>query len=147
LFDLLKDAFGWLCSANDLPLVARYYELHLLGLVGYQPQLFVCGRCKQNLQPEVNFLSVAEGSVYCRRCGYDQVGTLQLSVNALKVLRFLQTREWDICRLLRLSPVSHAEVERSMQQYITYHLERKLKSVDFIYRLRRQTGAGPSNQA
>jgi DNA repair protein RecO (recombination protein O) len=141
LFDLLKDAFGWLCEAGDLLLAARYYELHLLGLVGYQPQLFVCGGCKEPLQPEVNYFHAAEGSVLCRKCGYDQVGTGELSVNALKVLRFLQTREWQTCRLLRLSPASHAEIERTMNHYITYQLERKLKSVDFLQRLRRQISA------
>ncbi len=142
LFELLKDAFGWLCEASDLQLVARYYELHLLGLAGYQPQLFVCGGCKERLEPEVNYLSAADGGVFCRRCGYDRLGTTEISVNALKVLRFLQTREWETCRLLRLSPSSHAEVERLLNGYITYHLERKLKSVDFIHRLRRQMLGG-----
>lgn len=140
LFDLLQDAFGWLSTADDLLLAARYYELHLLGLVGYQPQLFFCGGCKKQLEPEVNYLSAAEGSVFCPKCGYDQIGAGELSVNALKVLRFLQSRDWETCRLLRLSPASHAEVERTMNHYITYHLERKLKSVDFIHRLRRQMG-------
>lgn len=142
LFVLLGEAFGWLCVADDLALVARYYELHLLGLVGYQPQLFICGNCKKRLEPEVNYLSVADGSVFCQECGHDRMGTTQLSVNALKVLRFLQTREWETCRLLRLSSASHAEVERTMDQYITYHLERRLKSVDFIRRLRQQMGVG-----
>jgi DNA repair protein RecO (recombination protein O) len=140
LFDLLKDAFGWVCTADDLPLVARYYELHLLGLVGFQPQLFVCGGCKRRLEAEANYLSAAEGGVYCPKCGYDRVGTTELSVNAQKVLRFLQTREWETCRLLRLSPATHTEIEQAMHHYITYHLERKLKSVDFIHRLRRQMG-------
>jgi DNA repair protein RecO (recombination protein O) len=142
LFDLLKDAFGWLCTADDLALLARYYELHLLGLVGYQPQLFVCGGCAKQLEPEVNYLSAADGSVFCQKCGHDRVGTTELSVNALKVLRFLQTREWETCRLLRLSAGSHAEVERAMNGYITYYLERRLKSVDFIHRLRRQMALG-----
>jgi len=142
LFDLLRDAFGWLCTADDLPLLARYYELHLLGLVGYQPQLFVCGGCRKPLEPEVSYLSAADGGVFCLKCGYDRVGTIELSVNALKVLRFLQTRGWETCQFLRLSPESHAEVERAMNDYITYHLERKLKSVDFIHRLRRQMGVG-----
>ncbi len=139
LFDLLKDAFGWLCEAPDLALVARYYELHLLGLVGYQPQLFVCLGCKKRLEPEDRyFLSAAEGGVLCPRCGRDRRGAMELSLNALKVLRFLQTRDWETCRLLRLSPAGHAEVERLMNHYLTYHLERRLKSVDFIHRLRRQ---------
>lgn len=142
LFDLLRDAFGWLCTAQDLALVARYYELHLLGVVGYQPQLFVCGGCYEPLEPEANYFSAAEGTVFCPRCGHDRVGTSGISVNALKVLRFLQTRDWETCCLLRLSAASHAEVERTMNHYITYHLERKLKSVDFIHRLRQQMGVG-----
>ena len=142
LFRLLMDAFGWLCTAGDLSLAARYYELHLLGLVGYQPQLFVCIGCKSPLEPEVSYLSAADGGVLCPRCGRDWTGASGLSINALKVLRFLQTRGWETCRLLRLSPSTRSEIERVMNAYITYHLERKLKSVDFIHRLRRQMGVG-----
>ena len=142
LFRLLIDAFGWLCVAGDLALAARYYELHLLGLVGYQPQLFACVGCRNQLEPEASYLSAADGGVLCPRCGSDWIGATELSVNALKVLRFLQTRGWETCRLLRLNPSTRAETERLMHAYITYHLERKLKSVDFIHRLRRQMGMG-----
>ena len=142
VFDLLKDAFGWLCSAEDLQLAARYYELHLLALVGFQPQLFVCGGCQKLLEPEVNYWSAADGSVLCAGCGHDRPGTSELSVNALKVLRFLQTRPWESCRLLKLSGATQAEVEQAMARYVTYHLERKLKSVEFLHHLRRQMAAG-----
>ena len=141
LFTLLKEALGWLAAADDLPRVARYYEIHLLGLAGYQPQLFACGACKKPLEPETNYFSPAQGTVYCPRCGRDRIDAVELSTNALKVLRFLQTRTWDTCRLLRLGPATHAEVERLNYRYITHHLERKVKSADFIERLRRQTEA------
>ena len=42
VYDLLRDALGWLETEDDLRLPARYYELRLLSLVGYQPQLFRC---------------------------------------------------------------------------------------------------------
>jgi DNA repair protein RecO (recombination protein O) len=140
LFELIKDGLSWICTSTDLKLAARYFELHVLGLVGYQPQLFVCSGCKKLLEPEAAYMSPADGGVFCRRCGRDRVGATELSLNALKVLRFLQTREWETCRLLRLSPASHAEVEQVMIRYVTYHLERRLKSVDFIHRLRTQMG-------
>ncbi len=41
---------------------------------------------------------------------------------------------------LPYTPASHAEMERTMYHYITYHLERRLKSVDFMHRLQRQMG-------
>ena len=142
LYRLLLDAYGWLCADEDLALLARHYELHLLGLVGFQPQLFACISCRNPLEPEMSYMSAADGGILCGRCGRDWIGAAEVSVNALKVLRFLQTRDWDTCRLLRLSPATHAEIERLMNTYLTYHLERKLKSVDFIHRLRRQMGVG-----
>jgi len=149
LFDLILDALGWLSDVgiaegelqDYLPLVARYYELHLLGLVGYQPQLFVCVSCQERLEPQVNYMALGEGGVLCPRCGQGRPDTTPLSLNALKVLRFLQTRDWETCRLLRLTPASQAEVERTMGDYITYYLERRLKSVDFLRRLRQQMAA------
>ncbi|MGQ9599626.1 MAG: DNA repair protein RecO [Anaerolineae bacterium] len=138
LFYLLRDTLSWLCTADDLALLARYYELRLLGVVGYQPQLFLCGNCRRELGPGVHYLAAGEGSVLCPQCGRDRAGTVGISANALKVLRFLQTHDWEICRLVRLSSPIHAEIERTMRHYLFYHLERKLKSVDLIHRLRRQ---------
>ena len=93
-------------------------------------------------KPHCQLLQGLYQAFFCQKCGHDRVGTSEISVNALKVLRFLQTRDWETCRLLRLSSASHAEVERIMNHYITYHLERRLKSVEFIHRLRLQMGAG-----
>jgi DNA repair protein RecO (recombination protein O) len=153
IFDLVCDALGWINEAAAegalagrdpaaaLSQAARYYELHLLGLAGYQPQLFVCVNCKKTLEERVNYLSPADGGVLCNECGYDRVGTAELSINAQKVLRFLQTHDWAHCRLLRLSPATRRTLERRLGDYITYYLERRLKSVDFLYRLRRQMRA------
>jgi hypothetical protein len=50
----------------------------------------------------------------------------------------LQTRPWDTVRVLRLqTPLLH-ELERVMHYYLTYTLERNLKSVDFLHELRRE---------
>jgi hypothetical protein len=48
----------------------------------------------------------------------------------------LQTREWESVRALRLNAETHAEVEILMQRYITHHLERNLKSVEFLKTLK-----------
>lgn len=58
LFDLVAETLDRLNRGEDLALCVRYYEVHLLGLVGYQPQLFRCVQCDALLQPEINFLSL-----------------------------------------------------------------------------------------
>jgi DNA repair protein RecO (recombination protein O) len=137
---LIRDALGWLCQTNSLPLAARYYELHLLSLAGYQPQLHVCVHCKRVIEPVENYFHPGLGGVLCPDCGRNHVGTHAISLNALKVLRFLQTREWATCRALRLSPGVRREMEEHLHHYVIYHLERRLKSVDFLNTLRRQMG-------
>jgi DNA repair protein RecO (recombination protein O) len=51
-------------------------------------------------------------------------------------MRYLQTRPWDTVSQLRLRPVVLHEIERVMYDYLTHILERDLKSVDFLHRLR-----------
>lgn len=141
LFDLLLAAFDRLGRADDLALAARYFELRLLALVGYQPQLFQCVNCQTPIEPVINFFYPGEGGVLCPRCGEGRSEAMPLSLNALKVMRFLQTRDYDTIRQLRVRLPLHAELEKIMLRYITYILERNLKSVDFLHHLRRQMQA------
>ncbi len=138
LFDLLRAVLGWLSTGADLNLVTRFYELHLLALVGYRPQLFQCLGCRSPLEPVTNFFSPAEGGVLCPRCGEGQARAKEISLKVLKVLRFMQTNDYSICRRLRLSQALHDQLEGIMQRYIIYLLERKLKSIEFLHLLQRE---------
>jgi len=138
LFKLLVETLDRLSSSQDPRLTARYYELHLLALVGYQPQFFYCVNCHNPIEPVNNFFHPTEGGVLCPRCGEGRSGARAISLNALKVLRFLQTRDYPTCMRLRLSTPLHDELEGLMHRYITYLLERNLKSVAFLRRLRRE---------
>ncbi len=140
VFDLTRETLSRLCEADDPYLVVRFFELRLLSLAGYQPQLFVCVRCRASLEPVMNYFSLEDGGVLCPRCGEGNAKAQPLSVNVLKVLRFIQTREYDLVRRLNLRPELRTEVERLLYRYIVYVLERNLQSVDFLWTLRRQMG-------
>lgn len=141
LFDLLLATLGRLGEDDDLALTARFFELRLFALVGYRPQLFRCVECERNVDFEANFFSPTEGGILCPRCGKGRAGAEEISVGALKTLRFLQTRDYDLCKGVCIGPELHIELETLMQRYITYILERNLKSVRFLHRLRRELGA------
>ena len=138
LFDLLLAMLGWLGDASDLDLTTRFFELRLLSLLGYRPQLFQCVACRRQIEPVANFFSAADGGILCGNCGQNHRGAQEIPLNALKVLRFLQTRDYDTCCRLRLSRPLHRELETIMYHYVTYILERNLKSVKFLKTLRRQ---------
>jgi DNA repair protein RecO (recombination protein O) len=63
------------------------------------------------------------------------------SLNAQKVLRFLQTRSPDEIARLRITEETHAEVEKLLQDYLEYVLERELRSAAFLRRVRHELHA------
>jgi len=62
--------------------------------------------------------------------------SISVPVNALKVLRYLQMRNYSDIEQLKLSPQVESEVEAILHYYITHLLERNLKSVDFLNTLK-----------
>lgn len=137
LFELLLNALGWIGEASDLNLVMRFFELRLLGHVGYRPQLFHCVRCGARIEPVANFFSPEDGGVLCPKCGEAEPQARPVSLNALKALRFLQTRDYALCQRLKIGEKLHRELEKIVHDYITHILGMDLKAADFLDRLRR----------
>lgn len=141
LYDLLIAGLSWLSVTGDLQRTARYYELRLLALAGYRPELFHCVICGEKVRPEPQFYSTPDGGVVCPRCGPDRPAAHRLSLNGLKVLRYLQTRPFAVVEQLNLSGRVQKEIERLMYETLSYHLERRLRSAAFLDRLRREEEA------
>ncbi len=137
LYALLNAALGWLCALDaHLQLVTRFYELHLLSLVGFQPELFQCTGGREELEPQDQYFSVPDGGVVCPDHVFGRAA-VPLSLTALKALRFLQTRDYEtVKRRVQVSTAVHQELERILQAYIVHFLEMRLKSVEFIHRFR-----------
>jgi DNA repair protein RecO (recombination protein O) len=138
IFVLLKETLSRLAASKDevLPLVARFFDLHLLSQMGYQPQLFQCIECHQALEPVTNYYSLVDGGVLCPSHGEGRVGAEPLPLPLFKALRFLQTRDWEVVARLDLSDGLQAELERLLQSTLIYHLERNLRSVAFLRTVR-----------
>jgi DNA repair protein RecO (recombination protein O) len=137
LYDLLLQALSWLEQGDNPELALRFFELRMLGYVGYQPQLFRCGICDQTLEPVEQFFSVSEGGVICPACAVGENALIPLSLTVLKVLRFMQSEEWSEARRLRLAEPLAAAVERVLHRYTAYQLERELKANRFVDQVRR----------
>jgi DNA repair protein RecO (recombination protein O) len=138
LYDLLAEALGWFAVTRQPLLAARFYELHLLQLAGYQPQLFHCVRCGEAIVEQDQLFSGELGGLLCPGCAAADRSARPISAAAVKVLRYLQSRPWDAVRQLSLRRELHTELEHVMHHYITYLLERDLKSTEFLHRLRRE---------
>jgi len=136
LYRLLSDVLSRLSGSDNLALTARHYELHLLDLVGFRPELERCLGKGEPVQPEDQHFDPLAGGVLCPRCGSQRRGAQPISMHALRLMRFLQRSPYAAVQQLHVRPQVAAELERTQLRYITVQLERQLKSVDFLERVR-----------
>lgn len=136
LFTLLDETFNRLCDDTDPRLALRYYEMQLLDLEGFRPELNECVIGHETVQPEDQYFTYAEGGVVCPGDAARGTSFIPLPMLTLKVLRHMQRSSYTQVKELQVSPALHDDLERILLGYITYLLERRLQSADFIRRLR-----------
>lgn len=136
LYRLFDQTLARLCTDGDPLLAVRYFEMHLLDQVGFRPEITDCAVGHEPLLPEDQFFSYAAGGVICSRHAAQASGAFPISMTALKLLRHIQRSPFEAIQALRVPEAIHAEADRIMVGYITFLLERRLQSIDFIRRLR-----------
>jgi DNA repair protein RecO (recombination protein O) len=136
LFSLLINTLERLSAGMDRSSVLRHFELRLLDQVGYRPELFRCSRCGAEIRPEDQFFSYEAGGVLCPRCGADERQRRPISLTALKVLRHFQRSTFEHAYQADIRPAVHKELDRLMEGFFNYLLERRLNSPGFLRRLR-----------
>jgi len=139
LYTLAKETLGRLNGDDNLLRVSRFFEMRLLSLTGFQPQLYLCRACQAPIEETAaNYWSATAGGVLCPTCGAHTHNTVPLSVPQLKLMRYLERHSYQMCRRLEVDNALWRGIEPLMQQYIVSILEHRLRSVEFLQRLRRQ---------
>lgn len=140
VYDLIFDSLHWLETTEHLSRTARFFEMQLLDALGYRPQLYQCIHSKEELLPEENFFSPEAGGMLKPQYRDNYRDSISVPLNALKVLRYLQSRNFAAIEQLKLSSQIESEVEAILHYYLTHLLERNLKSVDFLNTLKHGAG-------
>ena len=134
IYDLAIGTLRRLNTEADLALWVRYFELTLLRYAGYQPELYHCVRCGNDITAVVNYLSLDQGGLLCPNCVIPQAR--QVSIHAQKLMRFLQRCPARDVGRLSVEQATRIEAEELMLDYIQHVLEREIKSAVMLQRVR-----------
>ncbi|MGA2285784.1 MAG: DNA repair protein RecO [Dehalococcoidia bacterium] len=137
VFRLLLETLRRLATEARLDMTVRFFEMRLLGHLGYQPQMEECVLCGAALKPVTNGWSAEAGGVLCPACAARAPMSRPLSVNALKVMRLLQKSSFAEVMRVHTAPELESEIERHLREYVLYVLERDVRSARFLETLRR----------
>lgn len=138
IWDLLVAALRALSDGINPTMVARHYELRLLGYLGYQPNLDTCAGCDEPLQPVENRYSFELGGVLCPECRSYDPASEPISVNALKVLRLLAREDARTVARLRIDGPLGEEVEAILRRSIRQNADRDLVSPAVLRSMREE---------
>lgn len=135
LYRLLTEALQRISEEQDPFVAVRYFEIRILDVLGFRPNFFQCVECGREIEPQDQFFSALQGGVRCPKCGLS-VASRPLSVRALHCLRHYQRSRYS--EAIRLIPPDtvRPELESVLNFYLTYLLERKLNSPEFIKEIR-----------
>ncbi|MBZ0298826.1 MAG: DNA repair protein RecO [Anaerolineae bacterium] len=136
LFTLLDETLQRLCVDEDPRLAVRYFEVRLLDEVGFRPELHECVVSREAVQAEDQYFSYADGGVVRPEHAIRSTSFVPIPMVTLKVLRHMQRSPYSHVQSLSISRALHDDIERILLGYITFLLEQKLQSVDFIRRIR-----------
>jgi DNA repair protein RecO (recombination protein O) len=137
MYHLVTDTLERIASMPDPFIAVRYYDIRLLDLLGFRPELNNCLRCQEVIQPQDQFFDAAMGGVLCPRCGESVATARTISLNTLKYLRHFQRSTFQEASRAPLTPEVKQEMETLMHYYLTFLLERRLNTPGFIHEVRR----------
>ena len=115
----------------DLRVIKAVFELRTMSECGFLPQLVYCRGCGAYDGPAFYF-DPAEGCLLCESCAQKAGKQCNLDAGALFALRHICLVEDKKIFAFRISMGSLAKLSAVAEQYALIHLDKPLKSYDFL---------------
>lgn len=132
LFQILLEGLQRLDEGFAPETVVHYFEVRLLDLIGFRPELHRCVACEAQIQPEAQYYSPKLGGALCPKCFSADPGAWRISLNALKYLRYFQRSPWSKIKSRIIPTEVENEIKHLIQHHLTYLLEYNLKTPGFL---------------
>ena len=134
VYELAVSALDELARESDPRRASAWFLMTALDLLGYAPQLMSCASCERPLPAKPAAFSPHAGGFLCERCA--PPGMDLVPVAAIKVLRLMGAGDLDTYRRLKLDSDLMNSIEGVLQAQLEHHLDRRLKSVQFLNQMR-----------
>jgi DNA repair protein RecO (recombination protein O) len=137
LYSFILKTFHALNDAEEVFPLWFYVEIHMMRLLGFSPNFETCIKCKTPLRKlENNYFQPARGGILCPRCGlHFKASQLPVSSETLGILQFLKKASIQAIPRVKISPRASKEIETHLAAFVTYHLERPLRTLPFLREL------------
>ncbi|MDE0591748.1 MAG: DNA repair protein RecO [Dehalococcoidia bacterium] len=143
LFRLLIDVLDALEATGNPEMAIHFYEMRLLQLSGFSPELSRCVETGVELEPANHLYSADRGGLVnneSRPVG--ETALLPASLNTIKLLRFLSRTNITKATAMKSSDDESRQISRILRAQIHHVLDRGLRSEAFMDEVRTRSDHG-----
>lgn len=112
------------------PIIKAVFELRLLSLAGFMPNLVCCDECKA-YESDIMYFSCKEGNILCDKCFKGEYDYIPLHMGALTSMRHSIYADFEKIFSFNVTGKSLEEFSDSAEKYLLYIVGRKFASLDF----------------
>ena len=135
LYELFLETLGALTVNRDGGLVLRRFQLRLLSILGFAPELDSCIVCRREELRGGVWFSPRAGGVMCSECADGEGSVFSMSRDALVSFRYLRNSNTSAITEKMTPKQLAGEMELTLGRYIRYQLEREVRSAGFLDRV------------
>ena len=114
----------------------RVFEIRMLSLFGYRPNMRKCDLCKRDWEhlKEASpvFFSLDKGALVCDACSRSRNNLVPLSLGTARLIERISQTELAKIRRLRFTSQALSESRELLPKFITYQLGKELKSFKIL---------------
>jgi DNA repair protein RecO (recombination protein O) len=134
LFILFHDSLKQLERAQDPTWLVRYFEIKLLGQLGWMSELDRCNLCHRVFEDGPLVYHATEQMILCRRCARRGEG-FYFRMETLSFLRQLTALRQDQLGQVTASLQIRNEATTLLRQMIDFHIGYRLRSLEFARKM------------
>jgi len=128
---------------ENIEILSRIYEVKLMAIQGFAPELFQCVGCGRKSFDKIYF-STAMGGILCQNCHGKDRKAINITSDTLNVLRKMLMGTYEELEGLRVKKYVREQLKDVLDLFILHHVDHKLKTAEFIKDVNR-LNVGDSN--
>ncbi len=147
VFDLLEYALTELDQGKrGVEEISIIFQMKFLDIVGFSPELKNCGECDKDIEDIKTtqlVFDIKNGWLLCDHCKRllkkrRPVQLTPLSKGTIKQLLWLQNNDAEKIKRIKISGNALFEGLRFLESFLPFHLEKELRSLKFLNKIRRK---------
>lgn len=131
VYNLMLDFLEHLESAKDIDKLIHIFQIKILLISGFRPQIDACVHCQKTIHGRARF-SLQEGGLVCPDCPTDESDFAMISKGTIASILHIEKNGGLKHLRLGLTNTVKKELKYVLNNFLVYHLGRNIKTAKYL---------------